>query len=77
MVNYVNEAAFLRWYREKAKDPAPDTEVLSRLYADYCDDHKGVYRLGPGDTLDGKSAEYRFRVDNIGCCGASTIYIYF
>jgi hypothetical protein len=77
MVNYVNEERFLKWYRERAKDPAPDTEVLSRLYADYCDTKKSVYRLEPEDTVSGKAAEFRFKVDNIGCCGASTIYVYF
>ena len=77
MVNYVNEERFLRWYRAHAKVPAPDAEVLSRLYADYCAEHRSEFRLEAPDTLDGKSAHYRFRVDNIGCCGASTIYVYF
>jgi len=77
MVNYVNEERFLRWYRERAKAPATDAEVLSGLYADYCATGRGVFRLDGQDTVDGKSASFRYRVENIGCCGASTVYVYF
>ena len=77
MINYVNEDKFLRWYRAKAKAPAPDAEVLAGLYADFCETGKKVFSLAAKDTVTGKAAEYRYDVDNVGCCGASTVYVYF
>lgn len=77
MCNYVGIEKFMEWYRRTAKAPLSQAEVLSRLYSDYCQTRKGEFELGPGETVSGKAESYPFSFENIGCCGASTVYIYF
>lgn len=77
MINYVNEEKFLAWYREKAKAPVERDKILSEVYANYCDTRSEVFRLPAAQSVSGAEESYGFTVDNIGCCGASTIFVYF
>lgn len=77
MLNYVESEKFIEWYRAAAKQPLGDSEVLSRLYADYCDTRSSSFVLPAEDTTSGREEKYDFRVEVIGCCGANTVFIYF
>ena len=77
MYNYVNEEKFIAWYRAAARTPLGDKAILERAAKQYMATRKGLFVLGPEETLSGQEESYAFRFENIGCCGASTLYFYF
>lgn len=77
MFNYVNEEKFYAWYKSVAKQPVSQRELLERAAKQYMSSHRGLFTLPAGETLSGSEESYPFRFENIGCCGASTIYFYF
>lgn len=77
MCNYVGSEKFMEWYRRTAKAPRGEGEALRRVYEDYCRTGKSVFELSSGETVSGRPESYPYTFENIGCCGASTIYIYF
>ena len=77
MVNYVGSEKFMEWYRAAAKDPLKETEVLGRLYAGYCESREPFFTVPAGQSVSGRDESYPFRVENLGCCGASTMFVYF
>ena len=78
MINYVNESDFLNWYKSTAKDPVVKKAVLlEEVYQRYCSNNTPVFELSADETVSGQAESYRYTFDDIGCCGASTIYIYF
>lgn len=78
MVNYVNEDKFIQWYASvsKTKDFNP-TNLLSRVHQQYCDTGCSVFTVPANKSISGKDEHYPFKYEDIGCCGASTKYIYF
>ena len=76
MFNYVNEDAFFAWYQEKTGRPAGKKALLDQLSAQYMKSRKGEFVLSADQTLSGEEERYPFRFENIGCCGASTMYFY-
>lgn len=77
-MNYVNEEAFFAWYkstvkRETLTGPALLADVVNQMNAA----GKQEYVLPPSETKSGREERYPYRFENIGCCGASTMYIYF
>ena len=77
-MNYVNEEAFFAWYKSAAKretltGPALFADVVRRMNATVTQE----YVLPPSETKSGREERYPYRFENIGCCGASTMYIYF
>ncbi len=76
MYNYVNEEAFLAWYEEKTGLKANKKALLQELAKQYMATRKGEFVLDADKTLCGKEERYTFRFENIGCCGASTMYFY-
>lgn len=77
MYNYVNEEKFFAWYESVAKDKTDRKALLANVAKQYMARRKAVYVLPAEKTLSGKEESYPFRFENIGCCGASTIYFYF
>lgn len=85
MVNYVNSEKFMAWYTAGAKEPLREAQALEKVYAAYCADcyagrrsgSQGRFVIPAGESVSGKEESYDFRVENIGCCGASTIFVYF
>lgn len=77
MRNYVNTEKFMAWYRAAAKKPLDEAQVLNRLYEDYCRTLREEFVLSPEETVSGRAESYAYRCENIGCCGASTVYISF
>ncbi len=77
MFNYVNEEKFLAWYRSAAKAPLADKEVLDLAAKKCLSERRGHFVIPAGESLSGREESYDFRYENIGCCGASTIYFYF
>ena len=78
MINYVNEEAFLKWYNSVSTEKAANERaLLEEVYNRYCDTHSEVFVVPASNSVTGKDEEYKFKYDDIGCCGASTIYIYF
>lgn len=78
MVNYVNEEAFFKWYDSVSKTPAVNRQaLLSDLFERYAADHKNRFELPASETVTGRAESYKFRFENLGCCGASTMFIYF
>ena len=52
-------------------------KALQRVHDSYFEDASEVFVLSAAETKSGAEARYEFRVENIGCCGASTLYFYF
>ena len=76
MYNYVNEDRFFDWYREKT-GRAPDRKaLLAELAKQYMKSRKGEFVLPADRTLSGEQELYAFTFENVGCCGASTMYFY-
>ena len=76
-MNTVGEEKFLAWYRKNAKKSLPAAKALQRVHDSYFTDAGEVFTLGAAETKSGAEASYEFRVEEIGCCGASTLYFYF
>ena len=78
MINYVNDDIFWNWYKERAAAPLLTKKaLLDDVFKFYCDTKSEVYTLSPDKTVSGLEETYNFKFEDIGCCGASTIYIYF
>ena len=78
MINYVNDDVFWNWYKATAKGPLMTKKaLLDSVFKHYCDTKSEIYTLSPDETISGKEETYSFKFEDIGCCGASTIYIYF
>lgn len=76
MYNYINEDSFFLWYEEKTGRKPDKKVLLARLAKQYMDTRKGEFVLPAGECLSGVEERYPFRFENLGCCGASTIYFY-
>ena len=76
-MNTVGEEKFLTWYRKNAKKALPAAKALQRVHDSYAADASEVFTLRAEETKSGEEARYEFRAENIGCCGASTLYFYF
>jgi len=78
MINYVNDDIFWNWYKENSKELLKTKKaLLDEVYQRYCETKKEVYTLTAEETKSGKEENYIYKFEDIGCCGASTIYIYF
>ena len=76
-MNTVGEEKFLAWYRKNAKKALSAEKALQRVYDSYFEDASEVFTLRAEETKSGEEAHYEFRAEDIGCCGASTLYFYF
>ena len=76
MYNYVNEDAFFSWYEEKTGLKANKKTLLQELGKQYMSTRKAEFVLSGEISLSGNEEVYPFRFENIGCCGASTMYFY-
>ena len=76
-MNTVGEEKFMDWYRKTAKKPLREEQALQRVHDGYFETGDEVFVLHGDETKNGEEAQYPFRVENIGCCGASTLYFYF
>ena len=54
-----------------------DIAIIRELAKQYMDTRKGEFILPADKTLSGNEERYPFTFENLGCCGASTIYVYF
>ena len=78
MINFVNDDIFWNWYKVTAKGPLLTKKaLLDDVFKRYCDTKNEAYILSPDETVSGTEEVYNFKFEDIGCCGASTIYIYF
>lgn len=78
MTNYVNEAALFAWYEQVAKEPRlSPSALLEELTRRHRDTRETEYVLPPEKTRTGREERYPFRYENLGCCGASTVFYYF
>ena len=76
MYNYVNEDAFFAWYEEKAGRSPDKKALLGELAKQYMSTRRGEFVLSADKCLSGTEERYAFRFENVGCCGASTMYFY-
>lgn len=78
MVNYVNEDAFFAWYASVSKRVHFDkSKLLTEVFDQYCLTRCQEYRLPASATRSGERESYPYRFEVMGCCGASTTFIYF
>lgn len=78
MTIYVGQEKFFDWYAEKAKEDRPDkNRLLQEVLTGYTKTRSETYVLPADKTKSGNDEKYDFRFENVGCCGASTFYIYF
>lgn len=78
MTIYVGQEKFFDWYSEKSAESGFDkSRLLQDVLSGYIKTHSETFILPAGRTKSGKDEKYEFRFENIGCCGASTFYIYF
>lgn len=77
MVNYVGQEKFFKWYKQKTgKKKVDEISLLNELFRRYSEEGAEKFVLKPSETVSGKEESYPFRFQNIGCCGASTYYVY-
>ena len=76
-MNTVGEERFLAWYRKNAKKALPAQKALQLVQDSYLKDASEVFTLRAEETKSGEEAHYEFRAEDIGCCGASTLFFYF
>ena len=78
MVNYVNQDKFIDWYNSVSKVKTTNsTNLLEKVHQHYCNTGSKVFTVPANKTISGKDEHYTFEYEDIGCCGASTRYIYF
>ena len=78
MVNYVNQEKFLDWYNSVSKVKTSNAvNLLKKVHQQYCDTGNSVFTVPADKSVSGNDEHYAFRYEDIGCCGASTKYIYF
>lgn len=78
MVNYVNQEAFFDWYGSVSRAGLTDkAALLSELFSRYCQTGEERFTLTAEQTKSGQEESFPFRFENVGCCGASTVFIYF
>ena len=78
MVNYVREEAFLAWYDGVIANKTYNPQlVLGEVFESFCKTGKSIFEVPSKKTISGNAESYPFRAENLGCCGASTIMIYF
>ena len=78
MANYVNEEKFIEWYNSVSKEELRNkSELLTETVSIYSNTGKALYTLPAGKTKSGKEESYEYKVENLGCCGASTIMVTF
>ena len=77
MTSYVNEDAFFAWYEASAREPRLGrAALLDDLARQYRNTRREEYVLSPAQTRSGREERYPFRYENVGCCGASTVFFY-
>lgn len=78
MTTYVNEKAFFEWYREASgKEIADKGSLLEKVRRQYLETGSSRFLLPASETRSGQEKSYTFRYEDVGCCGASTVFIYF
>ncbi len=78
MNHFVNEAAFFAWYRSVAKKKQFNSmELLNDVVHQYLETERKEYVVPAEKTESGKEESYPFNIDDIGRCGASTVFVYF
>lgn len=78
MFNYVNDEKFYGWYESVSKERIVNKSALmNELVRNADGPGYAIYTIPASKTVTGKDESYRYKVENIGCCGATTIYIYF
>ncbi len=78
MANYVNEEKFIEWYESVSKEKLTNkSQLLSDALTHFSNTGESVFRIPAAKSVTGKEETYEYRVENMGCCGASTIYLYF
>ncbi len=76
MYNYVNEDALFAWYEEKTGRKPDKKALLADLAKQYMSTRRSEFILPAEACLNGSEEVYPFRFENLGCCGASTMYFY-
>jgi hypothetical protein len=77
-MTYVNQEAFFAWYNSVSRRPLRDGDaLLGEVFSQYCSTGRQEYTLPASATVSGKEESFPFRYENVGCCGASTMFIYF
>lgn len=77
MHHYVNEEALFAWFCETANESLDEARLLRELTQQYFQTRRAVFTLPAERTKSGDEASYAYRYENIGCCGASTVFFYF
>lgn len=78
MCNYINEDKFFEWYDSIIADKNYSRDgVLTDIFTFHCMTRKMVFEVPASKTISGVAESYEFRAENIGCCGASTMFIKF
>ena len=78
MANYINQEKFIDWYRSVSKkELRNEQELLEKVLNDFCATRKEKFTVPASESKTGKDETYKFRGENLGCCGASTMFVYF
>ncbi len=78
MLQYVNEEAFFTWYDSVALAKSYNRSILlNDVYQQYAETKDSVFVLPADMTSTGKEESYSYRIEDIGKCGASTVFMYF
>ena len=78
MDNYVNEEAFFAWYDSVSLIPAGNRmQLLNEVYHQYAETGESVFSLPANKTRSGVEESYTYTVEDVGKCGASTVFMYF
>ena len=78
MTHYVNQEAFLDWYKQVSKSQRiNETALLNEVFEQYCETGKSRFVLPAAKTLSGKAEGYDYKFEDLGRCEGSNYFITF
>ena len=78
MTHYVNQEAFLAWYKQVSKSQrVNETALLNEVLEQYCETGKSRFVLPTAKTLSGKAEGYEYKFEDLGRCEGSNYFITF
>lgn len=78
MTHYVNQEAFLAWYKQVSKSQrVNETALLNEVFEQYCETGKSRFVLPAAKTLSGKAEGYEYKFEDLGRCEGSNYFITF
>ncbi len=78
MTHYVNQEAFLAWYKSVSRaERVNEAALLNEVFDQYAATGKSRFVLPASKTRSGQPESYDYRFEDLGRCGGSNYFITF